>query len=671
MAAFRGKQTLQTMCLFKLVNELENYTPDAIFTQLPPTLRRMLLLNLPALDIIRLESTSVARGINMNIVWEKVCKQKLCHPVMLNSDYRFDLGCLHYMGSWKEHYLAIVTSIILNVFKGEHELHCARGALNLLFCYVNFLTLAKSIPGLVSINYPELLLIVPHRYTELQEMLDTPSTLASFLMKECHYRPKLVYVSCSLFFYSPFWKERDSCEVSSTFREFLGDTRQIVFSTDSEVVKRLDPDDEQDFYEMEQFHLVSRYVMEMILSSNSPQLESVLIDNNCSVVLAARIIRIICDLLCEFNHESLSEPLPFHTSIPPENLLRNVPYKYLKGINFSTNTSDPREQLDGYTAARLASAVESQINLETVQLSGWPCDKHFTDTDWYDGEQKFTHLLSVCASLFKQPQFQRLELEVTSVSFSSLQGILHLFFTAISSYHQTLKLNSITIFQQNMMPGTHVVPGHNTRLLKSLHLSNMELTPSQETLIFSYPLLQLESLTLINMTSVLSSKSLGRDATLLQVSGTSNLRRLVLKDVCFDHQASPRSVISLLLQSPNLTHLELEHCDIDPSGLVTSLSREIPNYSDLRVLKFAQNQLGKQTEQDIRQLCKAIFSLPHASNLKLDVSANDMDMHHFTILLDTWKQHCSGKKLNELVVSENDLEPGLSDLANIAHRVVF
>jgi len=48
-----------------------------------------------------------------------------------------------------------------------------------------------------------------------------------------------------------------------------------------------------------------------------------------------------------------------------------------------------------------------------------------------------------------------------------------------------------------------------------------------------------------------------------------------------------------------------------------------------------------------------------------------MDAHHFTILLDTWKQHCSGKKLNELVVSGNDLDPGLLDLTNIAHCVLF
>jgi len=47
-----------------------------------------------------------------------------------------------------------------------------------------------------------------------------------------------------------------------------------------------------------------------------------------------------------------------------------------------------------------------------------------------------------------------------------------------------------------------------------------------------------------------------------------------------------------------------------------------------------------------------------------------MDVHHFTILLDTWKQHCSGRKLNELV-SGNDLDPGLLDLTNIAHCLVF
>ena len=272
-----------------------------------------------------------------------------------------------------------------------------------------------------SLPHPEYLLLIPDHYVELQDTLETPSSFAYFLMKECHYWPRLVYISCSLFFCSPFWKERDSLEVSSTLREFLSDTRQIVFSTDSEVMKHWDPDDEHKWYNRDHFYLVCRDVMEMI---------------------------IVCNLLCEFDQENHSQIIPFHTSIPPKNLLKNVPYKNLKTISLSTDVSDSLEQLDGYTALRLASAVETQTSLETVRLSGWPCDKHFTDTSWYEGEQEFTHLFSVLVSLFKQPQFQSLELEATSILFSSLQEILHSIFTAISPNHQTLKLSSITSFKR-------------------------------------------------------------------------------------------------------------------------------------------------------------------------------------------------------------------------------
>ena len=671
MTAFRGKQTLQTMCFFKLINELEDFTPDTIFAQLPPTLRRMLLLKLPVVDVIKLESTNVVRGIDMNIVWEELCNQRLHHPLML-TDYHFNGSNLHYRGSWKEHYLAIVTSILLNVFKAEHELyyHCAQCAFSLLFSYCNFCTFAMPMPDF---PHPEYLLLLPDRYVELQDMIDTPSSFASFLMKECRYWPKVVYISCSLFFYSPFWKERNSLEVSSTLSDFLSDARQIVFSSDNEVMKYWNPDDERQWYNRDRFHMVSRYMMEMILSSDNPHLESMLTDNNCSIVLAGHIISIVCDLLtmCESDYEKYSQFIPFHMSIPKKNLLKNVPYKHLKRISLSTDTSDPLEQLDNHTALRLASAIETQTSLETVQLSGWPCDKHFTNTDWYDGEQEFTHLFSVLASLFKQPQFQTLELEVTSVLFSSLQEILHSFFTAMSPNHQTLKLGSIAIFQKSMMPGAFVVPSFNEMLFdKSLHLSNMELTPSQETLIFSYPLLKLETLALINLTSVSPSKSLGKAADLLHVNEISNLKTLILKDIVL-HHPSPQSIISLLLQSPNLTHLEMEHCDIGPDGLVTSLSREISSHSDMCVLKLVRNELGRESEHNFQQLCNAIFSLPHVSNLSLDVSANELAVHHFTILLDTWKQSCSGRKLKKLVVSGNDLKPGLLALANIAHHVVF
>ena len=84
----------------------------------------------------------------------------------------------------------------------------------------------------------------------------------------------------------------------------------------------------------------------------------------------------------------------------------------------------------------------------------------------------------------------------------------------------------------------------------------MELTPSQETLIFSYPLLKLESLALINLTSPSLSKSLERAADHLQVNDISHLKILILKDIIF-HHPHPQVIVSILLQSPNLNHVEI------------------------------------------------------------------------------------------------------------------
>ncbi len=93
----------------------------------------------------------------------------------------------------------------------------------------------------------------------------------------------------------------------------------------------------------------------------------------------------------------------------------------------------------------------------------------------------------------------------------------------------------------------------------------MELTPSEETLIFSYPLLKLESLALVNLTSLSQSKSLERVADLLCMTKISHLKTLILKDVILCH-IHPQDIVSLLLQNPNLNHVEIEHVDIIGPG---------------------------------------------------------------------------------------------------------
>ena len=204
--------------------------------------------------------------------------------------------------------------------------------------------------------------------------------------------------------------------------------------------------------------------------------------------------------------KSLYDIGSYTAAISKENLHKNVPYKHLKNVNFSMAVTDSHQQLDSSLPVSLTSALEIQTGLEIVRIDRWPCDAHFTDTtgEQYLGEEEFTDLFSMLVSLFKQPQFQNLELAVTSLLPTTLREFLYTFFTALSSNHQSLNLESVTIIQRdNKRPGAFIMPDSSETLInKTLHLSNMELTPSEETLIFSYPLLSLESLALVKLTSV-------------------------------------------------------------------------------------------------------------------------------------------------------------------------
>ncbi len=645
--------TLQTLCFMTVADELESFSPDSIAAQLPPTQRSMLLLWLPIVDVIKLESTSVVRGIDMNTVWENLCNQRLILPDRI--DYPFEMSVFHSGGCWKTYYLTVVASILLNPFEAD------RGStgLELLCCIANLLLS-------YCVSY---LKIIPKRYDELEYTLVDADNgewkLASFLMEECHFKPKVLYISSSLFFCSPFYFTRSySEEASKTLRNFLSDTQVVVFSSHDEVTESWNVDDNCEFYE-DTFSCrqdqICCYVMETILCNSSPKLEAVFIDDKCPPLHAELIISTIGNLCRDKGHWSM---------IRDKNLHSNLPYKYLKRIYFSMDTWKLDDEMSYDSAPRLTSAIKTQTGLEIVQLKRWPRSLCWEDAEHpgYYQKEEFVQLFLELISLFKQPQFQMLELNSNSILYSTLQEILHTYFTA-SPNHQNLKLESVTIIQdKDIIPVVAVMP--DAFLQKSLQLSNMELTPLEETLIFSYPLLRLESLALINLTSPSLSKSLERAADLICMNKTSHLKTLILKDTIL-HHSYPSSIVSVLFQSPILHHLEIEHADVGPGGLIASLSHEISKLRELCVLKLVQLDLGKQSERMFHQLCVAILSLPRVSSLSLNLSSNELSLQHLTVILDIWKQTCPGKKLKELVLSGNDLEPGLLPLANIAEHITY
>ena len=663
MLQFYNMQTLQTLCFVKLVEELESFSPGAIAAQLPPTQRSMLLLRLPVVDVMKLERTSVVRGIDMNAIWEKLYEQRVVNRCGILVAFPFDKSSFSFDGGcWKENYMAIVTSLLLNLYKADFAEYsrCRKCIFDLLLDYIAFITFPQ--PKSPPIEYS---VLIPGRLCKLEDTLDTPCKLASFLMQECNYKPKLVHVSCSMFRHSPFWMDRSSSVVSyhRTLKEFLSDARKVVFSTDKTLLKTLDESEGSKLVEYTHHRMVCQYVLEMILCSDDPKLESLCTDDKCPVWVAESIVKTICKSLCDAGS--------YTASISRE---KSIPYKKLKNMSFSMAMTDSHQQLDSYLAAGLTSALDIQTSLESVQIHTWPCDAHFTDIigEEYFGEEEFTDLFSALASLFKQPQFWNLELAVTSVLPTTLRELLHTFFTTLSPNRQSLKLDSVAIIQRdNKMPDAIIVPDSNeTFINKSLCLSSMELTPSLETLIFSCPLLSLESLALVNLTSVSPSKCLDKAANLLcSTNKNSHLKKLILKDIVF-RDPYPQDIISAFLQSPNLQHVEIEHVDVCPDGLTASLLNEISKLKELCILKLLRLDLGKQSERFFHQLCVAVLSLPRVSDLSLDLSSNELSLHQVTAILDTWKQMSSGKKLQELVLSGNDLEPESLPLTNIAHHAV-
>ena len=285
MLHFYHMQTLQTLCFLKLVKELESFSPDAIAAQLAPTQRSMLLLRLPVVDVIKLERTSVVQGIDMNAVWEKLFEQRVINPCGILVDFPFDKSGFSFEGSWKENYMAIVTSLLLNVYKADFTEYsrCRKCILYLLLNYCAFLSFPN--PGSSPIEYS---VLIPKRLCKLEDTLDTPCKLASFLMQECNYRPKLVYISCSMFLHSPFWTDRISSIVSyyHTLKEFLSDARKVMFSTDEAVMKKLENNEGWELVECTRQGMVCQYVMEMILGSNNPKLESLCTDDKCPLWIA-------------------------------------------------------------------------------------------------------------------------------------------------------------------------------------------------------------------------------------------------------------------------------------------------------------------------------------------------------------------------------------------------
>ena len=242
-------------------------------------------------------------------------------------------------------------------------------------------------------------------------MLASPHSLAQYIIHECQYRPIVLPLSCSLFYFSQFFAEGKSPEdeVGSTFMELLSEVSKLVVSSDDDAVMKLwAEDDDMQWRALDCFHLGAIYAIEAMLSNKSPKLESIVLTNCKSFLVSSFITSAEC---------------LFSQSIPETHYLKsaacNLPYTHLREIVISLDLDGLEGLLYPHAPIALANIVEVQTSLEVLRLSKWP--SHHCLSDPYDLESKdFHRLSSVMSKLYSRPQLSSLVLEHTGISNSSL-----------------------------------------------------------------------------------------------------------------------------------------------------------------------------------------------------------------------------------------------------------
>ena len=102
--------SLEDQCFLYIACTLDGFPVESL-ALLPVRLREKLLVNLPAIDVCRLEERSCfTRGVDSDAVWKAIFSRG---SVTLGSFVQNEMGGPG-RAQWKERYLTFVTDLVLN-----------------------------------------------------------------------------------------------------------------------------------------------------------------------------------------------------------------------------------------------------------------------------------------------------------------------------------------------------------------------------------------------------------------------------------------------------------------------------------------------------------------------------------------------------------------------------
>ena len=646
--------TLQDQCFLYLICHLPLFPTNAL-ALLPRHIRYKLVINLPAVDISRLEGSSFfcptgrkSDAIDSDEVWKDVFNSRMIMSSCQWPMHRY-FDDRQFLGKWKDHYFMRIFTALLNGSSGSTQRTHREYVYALLLSVKDCLGVFKHMKQMAATSYrvdPSTKSIVPAHYVRIQDATYSDVVLLKLIMQECCYRPKELHIICNLFSQMDIWSQKDSA-TNAVLKDSLSCVEELKLSSYS-----------FGMIEGDLSFMIPQFLLETIVACGNKQFRNIIIDAAVPVVegILMRIAPLFHNNVYQFRYY----PTP-----------SSLPYTNLEQVAISTDS--PFSQLSRSIYLQLALILQNQPRLQYVHLDG-PFLSEQTNSSL--GTKQF---LSALTGFVMGSRYSRLTLELRSTSLAVIKQLLGSFL--LSPSEQVMQ--RFIMHEFSVLPNSESFPLDIPQQItmadsaldrKLLHFRYMNSAFPVLSWLGEQPCLRLSSLEVSSLSEeidVVGMVARHRDFRIKQLNLSAK----------FPRSPSIQQDMEIILQKPELLTFDLYDCmhsgSISDSSLLMAVTHGLLQQAKLGrlyQLSFEKNRLGRHSKAALQLFFDAVFSFPRLDQLGVNLSNNGFEAHHSMLLYDAWKAKSGGKQRLRRLDYRNNVLPEdswyLEQIASIFNSIV-
>ena len=630
----RSPLTLRQQAILYTVCNIE-HIPPKILRAMPAKIRKQVFVNLPVLDICQLEDLGVMDDMTERdaAYWEEVASHRIPrhHTYEVERNIMFD----SHTDDWKAYYFAVTLHVLFDRIKPEEYrshyeliLHLLIGVPTPVDVY-SWTKLNFSYFAPITNDRP----LIPNRSLRYLTTRKSDLHFFSFILDTCKYQPRFIYVICDLFGQSEIYKKH----ATDLLTKYFGKVEKMVFA--------FDYDEESESFrsatkgkDIDLPYEVPMLMLKAVLATDNPAIKCIEFRDMDGKMLSEILRR--------------AGPL-FYTAYSSLSNIdsKHIPYCHLRELVVSLRGT---KGAASDVLQKLSAIVERQTQLEKVSFHHLVSSAQVT-------ADRYLLLLTALSPAIKHSQFQKCHLKAMHVPVVGAMSIVEAFLSSPSHHAQKVTFDNVTIAGElsESQSAKKILMNEESTTHKILEFYSCEIPANFFKWMFNHPQIWLKRLALSNCKIPSSSRDYynSKPEDLLHFAAIHPSIRIANMDLGhleLVHHRHSRSDFEKMLSNPYLEHFCIRGGKLGHHGLIPDVTAGVKGQSDVKTLKSISligNQLGDIPDSEVQDLLDALFSLPHIEEMEINLSHNDLAKYHYTMIYDTWKKLCGGKRLRQFSCS--------------------